>query len=321
MPLILHSTYKPPAFLANGHAQTIFAALCRTVKNVRYRRERITTCDDDFLDLDWLCIGSQHLVILSHGLESNSSRSYMLGMARALNQHGFDVLAWNFRGCSGEPNRQVRAYHSGATEDLHEVVEHALGQGRYARIMLVGFSLGANLTLKYLGEQGNAASAKIAAAVCFSVPLSLAECSRAISRQPIYNRRFLRQLVRKVIAKSRYVPQPISLERLQQLKTLWEFDDCYTAPIHGFKNAEDYYTKCSSARFLDAIAVPTLIVNAINDPFLSAACFPLEQARRLRTIWFEAPRAGGHIGFVSFNSNGLYWSEQRTIEFFSEATS
>lgn len=318
MPLISRSTYIPPAFLTNGHAQTIFSALCRVVKGVRYERERIVTPDDDFLDLDWLRIGSKHLVILSHGLESNSSRSYMLGMARALNQRGFDVLAWNFRGCSGEPNRQMRAYHSGATEDLHHVVQHCLAKGRHARLALVGFSLGANLTLKYLGEQGSAAHTKIAAAVCFSAPLDLAACSRAISRQPIYNRRFLRQLVQKVLAKSARTPQPISLERLRRIKTLWEFDDCYTAPVHGFKNAEDYYAKCSSANFLDAIAVPTLIINAMDDPFLTSSCFPFERMKRLRAISFEAPCAGGHIGFVSFNSDGLYWSERRAAQFFAE---
>ncbi len=317
MPLISHSTYIPPAFLKNGHAQTIFSALCRTVKDVTYQRERLFTDDDDFLDLDWRRVGSTRLAILSHGLESSSQRSYMLGMARALNQNGFDVLAWNFRGCSGEPNRQARAYHSGATDDLHRVVQHSLKRG-YTRIVLVGFSLGANLTLKYLGERGRDAIAHIAAAVCLSVPLNLAECSRAISRQPIYNRRFLRQLTQKVIAKSIYVPQPIALERLRRIKTLWEFDDCYTAPLHGFKNAEDYYAKCSSENFLDEIAVPTLIINAMDDPFLTSACFPFERMKKLRMVWFETPHAGGHIGFVSFNRQGMYWSEQRAVEFLAE---
>ena len=306
--------YRRPLFLFSGHLETIYPAILRGV-DLNYHRERITTPDNDFLDLDWVKSGSKKLVIISHGLEGNSTRAYMKGMARALSGGGFDILAWNFRGCGDEMNRQLRFYHSGATDDLDAVVMHALQRG-YSEIFLIGFSLGGNLTLKYLGE--NKVGPKIEKAVVFSTPLDLYTSCMKISKPAnrIYARRFLTSLKEKIRCKSS-IMNGLELKGLDEIKTILEFDDRYTAPLHGFHGAMDYYKKCSSIHFLESIVIPTLIVNAQNDPFLSELCYPVAQCKNHRFVKFENPRHGGHVGFAQFNKNGLYWSEERALSFFA----
>jgi predicted alpha/beta-fold hydrolase len=305
--------YKRPSLFFSGHLETIYPAIFRSV-SVAYERERINTADKDFLDLDWLRNNANKLVIISHGLEGNSSRAYVKGMARAFFEKGFDVIAWNFRGCSDEMNRQLRFYHSGATDDLEAVVQHARQRG-YAEIYLVGFSLGGNLTLKYLGERTS--HPEIIKAITFSTPLDLysscVKISKPINR--VYSNRFLTSLKDKILRKSLIVPE-LDLKGIETIDTLLAFDDRYTAPLHGFKNAMDYYHQCSSIHFIDTINIPTLIINAQNDPFLSDLCYPLEQCRNHQFVKFENPRHGGHVGFAQFNKNGLYWSEERALSFF-----
>jgi predicted alpha/beta-fold hydrolase len=306
--------YKPPVFLFNAHLETIYPALFRTVTTAAHTRQRIVTPDDDFLDLDWTRQSSRRLVILSHGLEGNSTRAYMLGMARAVFAKGLDVLAWNYRGCSGEINSKLRFYHSGATDDLRTVVDVAASQ--YDEIYLVGFSLGGNLTLKYLGEQPP--NPKIKKAIVFSVPLNLHTSCLKISERSnyIYERRFLKSLEQKVIAKAKHFPE-LDTRDITKIKNLMAFDDRYTAPLHGFGNALTYYEKCSSLYFLQDIKTPTLIVNALNDPFLSKDCFPVDALRGHSYVTLETPQFGGHVGFAQFTKNGLYWSEERALQFFS----
>jgi len=320
MPIVEPSSYNPPLFFSDGHLQTIFPNLFRNVKGVRYRRERIDTPDADFIDLDWLLVGTERAAIVSHGLEGNSGRSYVLGMVRALNRAGWDGLAWNFRGCSGEPNRQLRSYHSGATEDLHTVISRVISLKRYHQIALVGFSLGGNLTLKYLGERAEAVDTRIKSAVAISVPCDLAGSSRKMARpaNQIYMRRFLKMLHQKIKAKMEILPGKLDDAGFEKIKNFKDFDDRYTAPLHGFASAEDYWEKCSSRQFLPRVAVPTLIINARNDPFLSEECFPVAEARRNPMVFLEMPESGGHVGFVEFNSAGEYWSERRATEFLSD---
>lgn len=305
--------YKRPSLFFSGHLETIYPAIFRSV-SVAYERERINTADNDFLDLDWLRNNADKLVIISHGLEGNSSRAYVKGMARAFFEKGFDVIAWNFRGCSDEMNRQLRFYHSGATDDLEAVVQHARQRG-YAEIYLVGFSLGGNLTLKYLGERKS--HPEIIKAIAFSTPLDLygscVKISKPVNR--VYSYRFLTSLKGKVLRKSLMLPE-LDLKGIEAINTLLAFDDRYTAPLHGFKNAMDYYHQCSSIHFIDTINIPTLIINAQNDPFLSDLCYPLDQCRNHKFVKFENPRHGGHVGFAQFNKNGLYWSEERALSFF-----
>jgi len=306
--------YSPPALLFNQHLETIFPALVRKVKGIAYRRERIFTPDEDFLDLDWLEQNSDQLVIISHGLEGNTQRAYIKGMARAFFNENFDVLTWNFRGCSEELNWQLRFYHSGATDDLDLVVKHAASTNRYKAIYLIGFSLGGNLTLKYLGEQGNKLNPLVQKGVTFSVPLDLHASCKVISQYTLYSRRFVRSLKKKVIEKSKLRPE-LSIKGIGKIKTLLEFDDAYTAPLHHFHGAVDYYDKCSSIHFIEGIDVPTLIVNAENDPFLEHAINQNPVLHRNPHVQFETTTHGGHVGFTLFNQNGLYWSELRALNF------
>ncbi|MCA6381383.1 MAG: alpha/beta fold hydrolase [Cytophagales bacterium] len=303
--------YVRPLLLPNRHLETIYPSFFRKVELQSYQRERIETPDKDFLDLDFLRQGASHLVILSHGLEGNTERSYIKGMAKAFFAKGFDVLAWNYRGCSEEMNWQPRFYHSGATEDLKTVIEKVYPT--YQSISLVGFSLGGNLTLKFLGEIGTSYK-KLTTAVVFSVPLDLHTSCMEIMKPSnwIYHQRFLKSLKTKVLQKSTQQPA-IRVDHLHRVKTLMEFDDHFTAPIHGFADAIDYYLCSSSIHFLKAIKTNTLIVNAKNDPFLSRECFPdLKDHTFVRT---EYPLHGGHVGFAHFDENGLYWSEMRALDF------
>lgn len=314
MPLLENITYIRPKWLFNGHLETIYPSLFRKVIAPNPVRERISTIDGDFLDIDWYRQGKSKLVIVSHGLEGNSTRSYMIGMVNSFLKKDYDVLTWNFRSCSNEMNKQVIFYHSGATYDLDLVVKHAYND--YEEINLVGFSLGGNLTLKYLGEKGNSL-AKIHRGVAISVPLHLGSSSRKISElgNTLYSRRFLRSLKKKVIDKSAAHPGLIPLEALRNIKTLADFDDFFTGPLHGFADAEEYYEVNSSLYFLDQIKVPTLVLNALNDPFLSELCFPLALAKNLDQVYFEFPKYGGHVGFNPANSEKPYYSEQRAVEF------
>jgi len=316
MPLI-QSEYKAPLFCSNPHIQTVVPTLFRKVSGVTYCRERIETPDGDFLDLDWSRVGSKRMAIVLHGLEGNSTRSYIMGMVKALNRENWDALAMNFRGCSGEPNRKLRMYHSGETEDLQTVIRHVKASGEYSDLALVGFSLGGNVILKYLGEQAHNICLSIAAAVTMSVPCDLKASSLRISSLPnrLYLKRFLRMLYEKMKAKAVMDPAKIDISGYETIGTLKEFDDRYTAPLHGFKDAFDYYDKSSSLRFLGEIAIPTLLVNASDDLFLSGSCYPAKEAESNPKLFLEIPKHGGHVGFMASNEDGEYWSETRTLRF------
>lgn len=316
MPL-LESTYQPPRLFGNGHLQTIYPAFFRKIPGVNYQRERIDTPDGDFLDLDWSRVGEKRLGIISHGLEGNTSRAYVRGMARALNRGGWDALAWNFRGCSGEPNRRLNSYHSGKTEDLDTVVKHVRESGHYSHIALIGFSMGGNITLKYLGERGKAVDSAITCAVAFSVPCDLRASSLQLARpaNKLYMARFIRLLHEKVRTKMQLRPGEIDDRDYHRIKNFQDFDDRYTAPLNGFADAEDYWRRASCKPYLNGIKVPALLINAQNDPFLPAACYPEAAANENSDFFLEIPRSGGHVGFVEFNGNGDYWSERRALAF------
>ncbi len=302
--------YQPPFILFNNHLQTIYPALLRKIDLQGAETVTLTTPDEDFLELDSYRQNAQNCVVISHGLEGNSRRAYVLGMARAFFQQGYDVLAWNYRGCGSRMNRQLRFYHSGATDDLSTVIDYAAKH--YKEITLVGFSLGGNLTLKYLGEPK--VNAQVKRAVALSVPLDLHTSCLEISKRSnlLYARRFLKSLTRKVLAKAA-AHRELNVRGLDKIRSLIEFDNRYTAPLHGFKDAVDYYQQCSSIHFLPRIAVPTLLVNAKNDPFLSPQCYPETTPSSSLTI--EYPAFGGHVGFALFDKKGLYWSELRALDF------
>ncbi len=323
MPLINCSDHTPPFWLPNGHLQSIYPAIFRKIETVNYRRERIFTADGDFLDLDWALSGSvtdggaAPLIILSHGLEGSSSSQYIRGMVRLLTREGYDCLSWNFRSCSGEMNRSFRFYHSGATDDLDVIVRHALKKS-YTHIQLMGFSLGGNLTLKYLGEQGADICPEIRKGIVFSVPMDLRASSMEINRfrNKVYMNRFLKTLMPKVRAKAAVFPEKINMKEYGRVQTLYDFDHIYTAAIHGFEGADDYYTKCSSKHFVDKITIPTLIINAINDPMVPYSSLPVNTIAELPLVWLELTSQGGHCGYRPESvTDGVYWSERRALTF------
>jgi len=316
MPVIEQSTYKAPFLLGNNHLQTILPTLFRRVKEINYIRERIDTPDGDFIDLDLSLAGARRAVILSHGLEGKSGRAYMKGMARAFNRKGWDGVSFNFRGCSGEINKTSATYHSGRTEDLHTVIQYLINKKKYEAITLVGFSLGANLTLKYAGEMGKTIPSEIKSAVGISAPCDLISSSIEIHKikNIIYSKRFLSTLVEKMKKKEHLHPAGISRD-YDSIKTLKDFDDKFTAPLNGFIDAMDYWGKCSSAKYISGTAIPTLILNAKDDPILGEKCFPYEAAAANKNLFLEVPEKGGHMGFITFGKNGEFWHETRTVEF------
>lgn len=308
------STYRAPPGFSNGHVQTIFPALFRHVRPVTKRRETLTTPDGDLLGLAWNTEArSKRLAVLSHGLEGSALDTYVQGMARAFLRRGWDVLAWNFRGCGGTPNRRLRSYHSGSSDDLALVVNHAART--HPIIALIGFSLGGNVTLKYLGEPH--VHPAVSGAAAFSVPCDLASSALRLEHPAnrLYMARFLVALRAKIRAKMIQFPGALRDEGLAAMRTFRQFDGAYTAPIHGFADAEDYWRRASSRTFLPAIRVPTLLVNALDDPFLPPPCFPRAEAEANAALVLETPARGGHLGFVTFHRAGEYWSETRAATF------
>lgn len=311
---VVRSRFVPPKWLRNGHLQTVLGVLLRRAIEIRFKRERLELADGDFVDLDWVCERQNRVAILSHGLEGCSRNGCIRGLASALRAAAWDVLAWNFRGCGGEPNRLVRFYHSGETEDLAAVVRHAAS--RYDRIALVGFSLGGNITLKYLGEAPPHPAIVAAAAV--SVPIALAACARVLDQRRgnrLYLRRFLASLIAKVEAKALRFPEELDAAGVRAIRSIAAYDERFTAPLHGFRDAEDYWDRSSSRQFLAGIRVPTLLLNARDDPFLTPESFPEAEAKANGCLYLEAPDAGGHVGFLDLKRGLQPWFEARIVEF------
>jgi predicted alpha/beta-fold hydrolase len=313
----LHNcNYKRPAWALDAHSQTILPALFRKVKGVHFDRERIHTYDQDFLDLDWSKVGSSKLAILSHGLEGNSSQAYILGMVKTINQEGWDALAWNYRSCSGEMNNKVRFYRADSAEDIDCVVRHAIKRG-YREIMLIGFSLGGAFTIKLLSQLGSHAYPEISKALVFSVPCDLISSVKVLSKglnRRLYHRRFIEALRFKLTQKIRQFPDLLSHIDIHNLKTFEDFDNIFTAPLCGYKDAHEYYKRGSCKDDISLIRVPTLIVNAQNDPFLAEDSHPTKECRNNKWVHLELPKDGGHVGFMLSSVNGPYWTEQRAIE-------
>ncbi len=320
MPLIPESTYCPLFLFRNGHIQSIYPTVFRSITGVHYVRERIATPDHDFIDLDWSCMGGRSAVLIAHGLEGHSRRSYMLGMVKAFNNRGWDAVAFNFRGCSGEPNRRLRSYHSGETGDLHTVICHISDQKPYTGLALIGFSIGGNIILKYLGEKGSTLTPAIQSAAAISVPCDLKSSAEALSKRSnaLYMKRFLRMFHAKIRLKMQHMPGKINDIGYKSIRTFKEFDARYTAPIHGFSSAEEYWDQCSCKPFLSAIKIPVLLISAQDDPFLPEKCYPLNEAKDSPYLVLETPRYGGHVGFIACNAANEYWHETRIAAFITE---
>jgi len=321
------NSYRAPLWLPGGHLQTIYAALVVPRPRVLYRRERWDTPDGDFIDLDWSVNPSRDprrinlsvpLVVLFHGLEGSSRSHYSLALMAALHERGMRGVAVHFRGCSGEPNRLPRAYHSGDAQEIDWILRRLRAQNADAPLFAGGISLGGNALLKWLGETGASATDVVDRAAAVSAPVDLMTAGDALGEgfNLVYTWNFLATLKRKALAKHSMYSGLFDAARVRAVYTLREFDDLVTAPLHGFKNTDDYWTRASSKPGLKNIRVPTLILNARNDPFLPAAALP-RAGEVSRAVVLEQPEHGGHVGFVSgpFPGN-LDWLQWRVLEFF-----
>lgn len=320
---VLTPAFHPPAWLRGGHLQTVLPVVWRRRAARLTQVETLELPDGDFLRLHWRKAGHRRLVILSHGLEGDAEAGYIRGMAAAVGAAGWDVLAWTFRGCGPQPNRLRRFYHSGETGDFGQVIRHA-APAYPEGVALVGFSLGGNMTLKYLGEAPPDPAVIGGAAV--SAPVDLAASARALDRRwgnRVYVRRFLQTLIRKVEDKARRFPGEIDVGGIRRVRSFQEFDDRYTAQLHGFRDAADYWAQSSARQYLPGIAVPTLLINARDDPFLPPECFPFSEAEASERFYLEAPEFGGHVGFTDLaeGQNGRTWAERRVTEFLGEVGS
>lgn len=317
MPLVSTAYPGSPWWLRQGHLETLYPALYRKVGRLPYERERITTPDDDFLDLDWLTRSNQdRLVVLSHGLEGHSYRPYILGMASRFYNAGWDVLAWNCRSCSGEMNKQLRLYHHGDTEDIHTVVSHAFRNKKYETLALVGFSLGGSISLNYTGRrQEDLPDAKVCT-VALSVPLDLGEAARKLDEsywsRKLYRKRFQVQILEKARLKQQAFPDKINLEGAHTDMEQEAFDTLVSAQLIGFKNATDFYNKASSKFALPGIQTPTLILQAANDPILGPRSMDRSLVKDLPKVALEITPHGGHVGW--YTGRG-YYSEDKTLAF------
>lgn len=288
----------------------------RKVQGIVYQRERLTLQDGDFVDLDWLENGKNRLVILTHGLEGDSNRQYIRGTAKLFAENNYDVLAWNCRSCSGEMNQAFRLYNHGEIGDLGEVITHALRVKRYNEVVLVGYSMGGNITLKYLGVHGRQLPDVIKGGVAISAPTDLGASAGLLDRPSnrFYRNRFMRKLVVKISQKAALFPGRLDMNRLKDVKQWRDFDEFFSAPVNNYRDANDFYTQASAVNFMPGICVPTLLLNAQNDPLLSPECSPAWLAETHPHIFLETPRTGGHVGFQVIRDAYTY-AERRALSF------
>lgn len=318
----MNSNYSPPWWLPGGNFQTIYARTLARNYAVEYQRQRWDTPDGDFIDLDWVNYhtGTETMVVLFHGLEGGSRSHYALSVMAMARRLGWRGVVPHFRGCSGEINRLPRAYHSGDSAEIDWILRRLKRENPDCEIYVIGISLGGNMLLKWLGEQGTAAAMVVRGAMAVSAPVDLHAAAAVLDfgyRRSIYTSRFLRSLRTKVLAKIAAHGLRIDADAVRACSTFRQIDDLYTAPIHGFKNADDYWSRASSKPLLRDIRVPTLLLNARNDPFLPPSALPT-QGVVSDSVILEFPNAGGHVGFVRGGFPGsLRWLPQRTADFFA----
>lgn len=314
------SPFQSPAWLPGGHAQTIWP-LARKGTLPPLRRERWDTPDGDFIDLDWLAgstDAARPLVVLFHGLEGSSRSHYARALLRALAERGWRGVVPHFRGCSGEPNRLARAYHSGDSAEIDWILRRLAPLAGSAPLFAAGVSLGGNALLKWLGEREHEAGTLLAGAAAICPPLDLTISGHALGRgfNRLYSAHFLVTLRAKALAKHARDPGLFDAARVRRARSLYDFDDAYTGPVHGFAGADDYWRRASSKPWLRAIRVPTLLLNAANDPFVPPAALP-RPAELAAAVRFECPPHGGHVGFLCGTFPGhIGWLPERLLQHF-----
>lgn len=319
----LSTAYQAPAWLPGGNVQTIYTSLFIQVPQVTYRRKRLELADGDFLDFDWVDgPPGQPVVVLFHGLEGNSGSFYARDLMHAVRQRGWSGVVAHFRGCSGEDNRLPRAYFAGDSADIETMLRHVKTRHPDAPLYAVGVSLGGNALLKWLGENGARAAPLVARAAAVSAPLDLAAAGHALDQgfnRAVYTARFLATLKAKAQRLADKFPGLLDAEAIAASTTFREFDTLVTAKLHGYIDADDYWTRVSSKPLLKFIAVPTLIINAKNDPFLPASALP-GPSEVSPTVVLDQPDSGGHVAFPSgpFPGNAD-WLPQRILHHFDTA--
>lgn len=311
MPLLQSTFPGAPWYQPEGHTQTIFPNLFRQVK-LTYQRERFILSDGDFVDLDWHKMGNKQLCLLTHGLEGNSDRPYVKGMANFFAARGWDILAWNCRSCSGEINRAFRLYHHGEIGDLTQVIDYTLEQG-YEQLVLIGFSMGGNITMKYLGVTGDQVPEQVLTGIAISSPCDLKASIRAVERPEnwMYQRKFMRALKEKVRQKDAQFPGLLDLSLLPDIKRWIDFDRAYSVPLTGYRDTDEFYYEATAKNFMPGIKRPVLLINALNDPMLEDDCYPVDLCQSHPHIHLELPKTGGHVGFAQKGSPEN-WAEIRT---------
>ena len=313
--------YHAPWWLPGGHLQTIYARSLATNYRVQYRRERWETPDNDFIDLDWLdhSPDGSKLIVLFHGLEGYSQSHYALSLMAVAAQQGWRGVVPHFRGCGGEANRLTRSYHSGDSREIDWILRRIKSENPRIDIYVVGVSLGGNMLLKWLGEEGEAAGGVVQRAVAVSTPMDLVAAVGQLDfglRRILYTSHFLRSMKPKALAKIAAHSLTIDTRAILASLTFRRFDDLFTAPVHGFKDADDYWTCCSSKPWLKQIKLPTLLINARNDPFLPSDALP-DSAEVSDAVILDFPATGGHVGFVSGKFPGnIEWLPRRILNFF-----
>jgi uncharacterized protein len=315
--------FRPAWWLPGAHGQTVAGRYARRFRRVRFRRERLETPDGDFLDLDHASLPHHPvdpdapLAVVVHGLEGSSASSYVLETCRALAEAGIGAVALNFRGCSGEPNRTARFYHAGETGDLALVLDHLAGRSRGRPLLAVGYSLGGNVLLKYLGETGDAAG--IAAAVAVSVPYDLGAGADQLDRTlmgRLYTGIFVRSLRRKYRLKRELLAGRCDDAGVAAARSFRAFDDAATAPLHGFRDVDHYYTSSSAAGYLHRIRIPTLLLQGLDDPFVARDGIPRPVIRENPFLYEGFLPRGGHVGFIAGPPwRPEFWAEREAARF------
>lgn len=317
MPLIKDSVYISPAFYyKNGHISTIYRGRFFETQPPEYQRHRLELSDGDFLDIDFIEQNPQKAIILCHGLEGTSVRNYNNTSAQYFLAHNFSVFAWNNRSCSGEMNRLLKLYHHAAIEDLHAVIEYVLSKN-YKEVYLLGFSLGAAQIMNYFGRK--TVDSRIKAGVAVSAPIQLKDSAERLKKgfNRVYLKNFTQKIEVKLRIKQNQFPTALDWKKLNSIKTFDEVDEYFTAPVHGFSGKEDYYRKASPDFSMSEIKTPTLIINALDDPFLGENCYPKEFAKQNEFVFLEMPKNGGHCAFPLKKQTNSY-SEIRALQFFEE---
>ena len=311
---VIHTAFKPAWWLRGAHAQTIWSSFIRRKPRLNIAWQRVELSDGDFIDLAWSGPKEGKTVLLLHGLEGSINSVYARGLMRELNQRGYRTCLMHFRGCSSQPNRLPQWYHSGQSEDPQRILEFLRDQMAIEIYAAVGFSLGGNVLLKWLGEQG--AAMPLQRAAVMSVPFRLEQAAQRMGEgfSRCYQRYLVGSLRQKYKTKFARVVSPLDVD-INTLKTFWQFDDKVTAPLHGFKGVHDYYTCASSRQFIPQIRVPTLILHACDDPFMYSHTPPLADELP-ESVSLELTEHGGHVGFISGMIPGLanYWGEKRLAE-------